>query len=113
VANLSIPPPSRVAIGTALVGGQRVDIYLNPEWARYFESLNTTVIVTSDAVGLPGADGTTGAAGSGVAFSESGGDTEFIPGPRGEQGPKGEPGPALFMFQEPESNDVFWPIKNS
>jgi hypothetical protein len=30
-----------------MVGGQRVELFLNPEWARYFDSLNTQVVVTS------------------------------------------------------------------
>lgn len=97
-----------------MVGGQRVELFLNPEWARYLDSLNTQVVVTAAAVGQPGAPGTTGAAGAGVSLAdEGGGSVEFIPGPTGQPGPQGEPGPALFLMQEPENNDVFWPIKNT
>lgn len=112
---LNLPPPSRVALGFANVAGQRVEVLVNPEWARYFESLNSQVNVTSSAVGLPGAAGATGAAGAAVSLanSDDGGAVEFIPGPPGQPGPQGDPGPALFLMQEPESNDVFWPIKNT
>lgn len=84
-----------------MVGGQRVELFLNAEWARYFDSLNTQVETTSSAVGLPGAPGTTGAAGVGVALSDGeSASVEFIPGPRGEQGLQGSIGPAAFMLQE-------------
>lgn len=112
MANLTVPPPTRIAIGSAMVGGQKVDLYLNPEWARYFDSLNSQVVVTSNAVGQPGAPGTTGAAGAGVSLSDegSGGDFLPIPGPAGNPGPQGALGAALFMLQDtPESQDVILP----
>jgi hypothetical protein len=96
---LNIPPPSRVALGFVAVGGQRVQVFIDPEWARYLESLNNQVNVTTSAVGLPGAPGATGAAGSSVSFG--GGDSEsveFIPGPKGDQGVQGAIGPALGLF---------------
>lgn len=104
-------PPTRIPIGTATVGGQRVELFLNPEWARYFDSLNIQVTSTSAAVGAgPGAPGTTGAAGAGVSLSDDGGrDVEFIPGPPGSQGPQGV-GAALFLLQDPpESQEVALP----
>lgn len=115
MANLSLPPPSRIAVGFVTFQNQRFDVFLNPEWARYFESLNTQVVATGAAVGQPGAPGQTGAAGAAVSFAGADGEgsVEFIPGPPGQTGPQGAPGPALFMLQEPESNDVFWPIKNT
>jgi hypothetical protein len=104
---LRLPPPSRVAIGYVLVGGQRQDVFLNTEWARYFESLNTQVDVTSSAVGQPGAPGTTGAAGVGVSLSdEAGSSLEFIPGPPGAQGAKGDAGLALLMLQEQSVDEM-------
>lgn len=103
MADLRIPAPTRIPLGTATVAGQRVEMFLNPEWARYFESLNTQVVVTSNAVGLPGAPGTTGAAGIGVSLSDdAGGSVEFIPGPKGEQGSAGPAGLPLFMLAESE-----------
>lgn len=111
MANLSIPAPSRIAVGSVLVNGQRLDVLLNPEWARYFDSLNSQVVLTGRAVGQPGAPGTTGAAGVGVSLSdEGGGDTEFIPGPPGAQGPAGAAGLPLFLLQDaPESTDCIPP----
>lgn len=41
---LSVPPPTRVALGTLEIGGQKVELFLSPEWARYFISLNTQVV---------------------------------------------------------------------
>lgn len=141
---LNLPPPNRVAIGSVLFQGQRLEVFLDPEWARYFNSLNTQVVGVAGAVGMPGAPGTTGAAGAAVSFAgEGGGDAdtqfipgppgiagpkgeagpvvfleadqpvEFVPGPMGPQGPKGDTGPVIFLMQEPENNDVFWPIRNS
>lgn len=116
MANLNLPPPSRIAVGVVTVNGQRLEVILNAEWARYFESLNTQVNTTTGATGLPGAAGATGAAGAAVSFAgggDEGGAVEFIPGPPGPTGPQGAPGPVIFLMQEPESNDVFWPIRNT
>jgi hypothetical protein len=99
MANLTTPP-SRVPIGYVLAGGQKLDVFLSPEWARYFQSLNTQVVVTGNAVGLPGAPGTTGAAGIGVALSDGDGEgAQFIPMP-GPAGDAGAPGAALFLLQD-------------
>lgn len=104
---LKIPPPSRIAIGTATIGGQQVEIRLNPEWARYFESLTTLSNVTAAAVGLPGAPGTTGAAGVGVSLSEDpGGSVEFIPGPPGPTGPQGAPGLPIGLLMDDSGGSV-------
>lgn len=98
----------------ATVAGQQVEVFLHPEWARYFDSLTTLSNVTAAAVGLPGAPGTTGAAGVGVALNDdAGGNFEFIPGPPGPPGPPGAPGTPIFLMQEPENTDVFWPVKNT
>jgi hypothetical protein len=113
---LNLPAPTRIPIGYATVNGQRVEVFLDPEWARYLNSLNTQVADTHSTVGAgPGAPGSTGAAGAAVSFasSDADGSVEFIPGPRGAQGPQGDPGPVVFLMQEPENNDVFWPIRNS
>lgn len=91
--SLNIPPPARIAIGTAQVGGQRVEIFMNAEWARYFERLTNQVVSSANQ--------SAGAAPGGMSLSDdsSAGAVEFIPRV-GEQGPKGEPGPALFGLQD-------------
>lgn len=103
--NLS-PPSTRVSVGSVMVGGQRLEVVLDAEWARYFQSLNTQVVTTGNAVGQPGAPGTTGAAGAAVSFaSDAEGGVEFIP-VKGPQGDPGVPGPALFMLSQQEMPDM-------
>lgn len=98
---LNLPPPTRVAIGSLTVQGQKLELYLDPEWARYFTALNTQVVAVSGAVGQPGAPGTTGAAGVGVSLSDDAGTSvEFIPGPTGNDGPSGPAGFPLFLLQD-------------
>jgi hypothetical protein len=114
---ISVPAPTRIAIGTAMVAGKQVEIYLTPEWARYFLSLNTQVTDTSAAVGqigLPGKDGASGAAGAfgaagaALAFMDNGeGPADVIPGPPGSDGAAGAPGPALFFTAaDPEAPEL-------
>lgn len=114
---ISVPAPTRIAIGTAMVAGKQVEIYLTPEWARYFLSLNTQVIDTSAAVGqigLPGKDGASGAAGAfgaagaALAFMDNAeGSADVIPGPPGSDGVAGAPGPALFFTAaDPEALEL-------
>lgn len=102
-------PLTRVPIGYAVVNGQRVEVLLDPEWAKYLNSLNTQVVVSS-GVGTPGATGATGAAGaSGAAGSAialmDGADSspEFIPGPPGSDGAQGAQGPAIFLEAQDSS----------
>lgn len=89
-----------------MVGGQRVEVFLSPEWGRYFQSLNTVVDAgpaTNDK-----------SAGFALALGESESvELIQIPGPQGQEGAQGPAGPALYLLQEPETNDVFWPIKNT
>ena len=138
---ISIPPPTRIAFGTVTVNGKQLEVFLSIEWARYFEALNTQSNSTLQnfnnfttgafmgllAEGGDGADfsipppgprglpGEMGATGPVVALGNEDGDgnTEFIPGPPGRPGDPGAPGPAIFMLQEPETNDVFWPVKSN
>lgn len=118
MANLAIPPPSRVAIGYTMVGGERQDVYLNIEWARYFESLNGQVSTVASAVGLPGAPGQTGAAGSSLAMMGDGdGSTEFImvagggtAGAPGAQGPQGLQGPPIELSTDADNSVEFIPL---
>ncbi|WP_070281912.1 hypothetical protein [Janthinobacterium sp. MP5059B] len=116
---ISVPAPTRIAIGTAMVAGKQVEIYLTPEWARYFLSLNTQVVDTSEAlgqIGLPGKDGASGAAGAfgaaGAALAfmdDSAGSADIIPGPPGIEGAAGAPGPALFFTAADPDSPEFTP----
>lgn len=108
-AQINLPPPARIAIGTAVIKGQTVEVFITPEWARYFQTLNTSV---SQTVTVVTSGDATGAHVGLLDENDSAADQGMIaiPGPKGDQG---SPGPALFMLQEPENNDVFWPIKNT
>lgn len=105
---ISIPPPTRVAIGTVSINGKQVEVFLTAEWARYFESLNVQSNSTMQNLNNM-------TAGSFMSLLTEGGDVSDsippLPGPPGRPGEPGQPGPAIFMLQEPETNDVFWPVK--
>lgn len=89
---LKVPPPTRVALGTLQVGGQRVDLYLSPEWARYFESLNNQVQATANLTAQSAA--LTAFLGDGLEMPD------VLPGPPGRAGLQGEPGLPLFLLQD-------------
>lgn len=133
------PAPTRVPIGSVVIAGRRVDVFLNIEWARYFELLNAQAVATDKnfnnfAVGafmgllaegsdgaesmppLPGPRGEPGgqgAPGAAIMLGDDGSTVEFIPGPPGRDGVQGPAGPAIFLLQDPETNDVFWPVKSN
>jgi hypothetical protein len=89
---LSVPPPTRVALGTLEIGGQKVELFVSTEWARYFQSLNSEVLASS---------GTVAESAQHTASLSEGGDTaDFSPSPPGPSGAKGEMGPALFLLQD-------------
>lgn len=73
-------PQSRIAIGHATYGGQRVPVMVDLEWSRYFFNLTTSL-----NAGLAGFVGAQGSAGAAIAMlsDDGGGDIEFIPGPPG------------------------------
>ena len=56
---IRVPPPTRIPIGTTNVNGQRVELFLNPEWDRYFNSLtgqvNETVRTVEQVSGMSAA----------------------------------------------------------
>jgi hypothetical protein len=105
---LSAPMQARIPIGTVVVNGQSLEVTLNVEWARFFESLTVTTNSNTTAA----ANGKNGVDGIAVMLAGDGCDAvEFIPGPPGAPGRQGEPGPALFILQDNETNDIFWPIK--
>ncbi len=92
---LKVPPPTRVALGTIQVGGQKVELFLSPEWARYFESLNNQVHATAGFAAQSAAL---------TAFLGDGSETpDVYPGPPGAPGLQGDPGMALFMLQDDPS----------
>jgi hypothetical protein len=131
------PSQGRIAIGTVMVGGQRLEVTLNDEWARFFEAMavrssssvtqisNLQSAVDASSVlgvgdgdsggemvpGPPGRDGATGATGPALGLLAADPEMpDMIPGPAGPPGPQGSPGPALFFMQENDNNDIFWPI---
>jgi hypothetical protein len=89
---LSVPPPTRVALGTLHVGGQKVEVFLSPEWARFFQSLNTQV----QTHGATLAQGDTRT----VLIGDATEAPDVFPGPPGPPGMQGNPGLALFMLQD-------------
>jgi hypothetical protein len=100
MANISSPSQARIPIGMAVVNGQSVQVTINQEWARFFESLTAA----SNGSAAVGEAGRAGANGAGLMLSGDGGDSvEFIPGPPGQPGQQGAPGPALYMLQETDA----------
>jgi hypothetical protein len=89
---LSVPPPTRVALGTLEIGGRKVELYVSPEWARYFESLNAQVVAGGVTLGE--------SAPHTALMGESTEAADWFPAPPGPPGPRGETGPALFLLQE-------------
>jgi hypothetical protein len=81
-----------VALGTLQVGGQKVELFLSPEWARYFQSLNTQVIANGAA--LAQSDAHTALLGEAMEAPD------VFPSPPGPPGMQGDPGLALFMLQD-------------
>jgi hypothetical protein len=89
---LNVPPPTRIALGTLQVGGQKLELFLSPEWARYFQSLNAQVQATGPTLAQSAAQ----IALLGDAMEAP----DVFPGPPGQQGMQGAPGLALFMLQD-------------
>jgi hypothetical protein len=128
------PNEARIPIGTIVINGRVLEVAINNEWAKFIESLtaatNTnTVDIISAKHGasmallasneaesndlVHGPRGEQGAPGllPPVVYLES---EQGEQGDRGSQGPQGErgpPGPALFMLQDTDTNDIFWPIR--
>lgn len=89
---LSVPAPTRIPLGTLQVGGQKVELFLSPEWARYFQSLNSQVQANSATLAQSQAL---------AAFLGDVSDVpDYFPAPPGQRGEEGIPGAALFMLQE-------------
>jgi hypothetical protein len=88
---LSVPPPTRVALGTLQIGGQKVELFVSTEWARYFQSLNSQVQNNAGALAE--------SAQHAALLGDSGEASDFVPQP-GPPGQRGEMGPALFLLQD-------------
>ena len=54
---ISLPQPTRIALGTVNSGGSNIELFVSVEWARYFDTLNTQV---ASNIGTPGPTGPTG-----------------------------------------------------
>lgn len=89
---LKVPPPTRVPLGTLQVGGQKVELLLSPEWARYFQSLNSQVQANGDSLAQ--------AAAHASLMSDAQDVPDVFPAPPGLPGMQGDPGMALFMLQD-------------
>lgn len=97
--NLSAPNQARIPIGTVIVNGKLLEVTINLEWARFFESLTLSTNGNAAAMGKSGVDGVT------VFLPHDGSESmEFIPGPPGSAGRPGDQGLALFMLQDGENN---------
>lgn len=103
MSNLSTPSQARIPLGTVMVNGQRVEVMINPEWARFFEALTDQ---TSGNAAIA-ANGRNAADAAAVAFLASEGveDSAPVPGPPGAHGRQGDPGLALFMLQDDSGGD--------
>lgn len=89
---LNVPAPTRIPLGTLQVGGQKVDLFLAPEWARYFQSLNAQVQAAGSALAQANAL---------FALQSDAVDApDVFPAPPGPPGMQGDPGLALFMLQD-------------
>lgn len=133
MSRITSPSQGRVAIGYAVIGGQKVEITLNDEWARFFDSVALRLSTASSQIsnlqsavdmssvlgvddggsgdammGPPGRDGATGATGPalGLLIAEPE-QPDFIPGPPGPPGLQGNPGPALYLTQDQIDTETF------
>jgi hypothetical protein len=95
--HLSAPNQARIPIGTVVINGQKAEVTINLEWARFFESLTASSNSNTAAV----VNGKNGIDGVAVMLGSDGTDSvEYVPGPPGAPGRQGDPGPALFLLQD-------------
>jgi len=89
---LSVPPPTRVAIGTVEIAGKRYEVFASTEWARYFQQLNTMTLSIEESLAAmqPHA----------ALLDDATEVPDVFPGPPGPAGARGDPGLALFMLQD-------------
>jgi hypothetical protein len=74
------------------VGGQKIDIFLSPDWARYFQSLNTQVQASAATLAQSKAQA--------ALLADAMQEPDVFPGPPGPNGTQGDPGLALFLLQD-------------
>lgn len=89
---LNVPPPTRAPIGTAQIAGKTFEVFATPEWARYFQALNTQTVNNTSA-------STTGQVPMAL-MADVAEAPDVFPGPPGPAGRTGDPGLALFMLQD-------------
>lgn len=138
MSKITSPSQSRIPIGYTIIGGQRVEIQLNDEWARFFESVGLRLTTTAGQItniqsavdmssvlsgedsggggdsmpGPPGRDGATGADGPALGLMAAEPDQpDFVPGPPGPPGLQGNPGPALYLTQDPIDTETFFLLR--
>lgn len=138
MSKIASPAQGRVPIGYVVVNGQKLDVTLTDEWARYFEALGvrsttaatqitniqgavdmSSVLGTGDGDGAgdpmpgpPGKDGMTGATGPALGLLAADPDMpDMIPGPAGPTGQQGAPGPAIYLTQDPTDTETFFLLR--
>lgn len=89
---LNVPIPTRVALGTVQVGGQKIELFLSPEWARYLQTLNAQVQANTASLKQSNAQA--------ALLADAMEVPDVFPGPPGPRGVQGDPGLALFLLQD-------------
>jgi hypothetical protein len=103
---LSVPPPTRIAIGTVEIAGKRFEVFISTEWARYFQQLNTQTLSNASDQGATQPHA--------MLLDDATEAPDVFPGPPGPQGTAGGPGLALFLLQDPsEEQAVLMPPASS
>lgn len=95
---LNIPPPTRVAFATLQIDGQKIEVFLSPEWARYFQTLNSQVKANSASLAQSNAQA--------ALLADATEVPDMFPGPPGPPGMQGDPGLALFLLQDDPGEQV-------
>jgi hypothetical protein len=96
---LSVPPPTRIAIGTVEIAGKTYEVYASTEWSRYFQQLNAQTISNASAVNASQPHT--------ALLNDATGAPDVFPGPSGPPGGQGDPGLALFMLQDDPGDQGF------
>jgi hypothetical protein len=138
MSRITSPSQGRVPIGYAVIGGQKVEITLNDEWARFFDAVALRLSTASSQISniqsavdmasalgsgdgdgggdsmpsIPGKDGATGATGPALGFLMAEPELpDWLPGTQGPPGAQGIPGPAIYLTQDAVDTETFFIIR--